>query len=140
MKNGLSLNLLYKITMNKLFKHGFIFSILVLALCVVSSCKNDDPSIIKVFVRSATNELLNGAQVVIIGDVNSNPPTNAYVDTAITNSSGFATIDLVNYFSGTSKDAAAYFDVLVTKDGKDGAAYVRCKAHITSVETVFLSN
>ncbi len=126
--------------MNNLLKNGIVFGILGIALCVVSSCKNDDPSVMKIFVRSATNELLNGAQVVIIGDVNSNPPTKAYVDTAITNSSGYVSIDLSEYFSGAGKNDAAYFDVLAKKDGKEGAAYVRCKAHITSVETIFLSN
>ncbi len=126
--------------MSKLLKRGIFLSMLGFTICVISSCKNDDPSIMKIFVRSATNELLNGAQVVIIGDVNSNPPTNAYVDTAITNSSGYVSIDLEEYFSGASKDDAAYFDVLAKKDGKEGSAYVRCKVHITSVETVFLSN
>ncbi len=95
----------------------------------------------KIFVRSASNELLKDAKVVIIGDVNSNPPTNAYVDTLLTNSSGFAEFNLQEYFDAAGKDnSVAYFDVIAKKDGKEGNAYVRCRAHTTTVETIFLSN
>lgn len=127
--------------MNKLTKHIIISGLFLLVVGLFTGCKNDDPSVLKIFVRSASNELLQGAQVVVIGDVNSNPPTLAYVDSSLTNASGFTSINMDEYFNTSGPDnTTGYFDVLVSKDGKEGAAYVRCRAHITTVETVFLMN
>lgn len=108
---------------------------------VLSSCKNSDPSILKIFVRSANNELLEGVQVVIIGDLSSNPPTNAYVDTLFTNASGYAEFNMETYFSASGTgNSAAYFDVIAKNDAKSGTAYVRCRRNLTTVETIFLMN
>ena len=76
---------------------------LLTALCfsvVLMGCRPKDPAILKVFVRSSTNQLVNGAKVVIIGDQQSNPPTLDFVDTSYTNSSGFTTVDMDQYFNG----------------------------------------
>lgn len=138
-------NKLSLVSMLKAMKNSYVrivlFSTLVLSLGLLSSCKNDDPSILKIFVRSSSNALLPGAQVVIIGDVNSNPPTLPYVDTLTTNASGFVEANMADYFTSAGEEnTTGYFDVLVSKDGKEGEAYVRCRAHITTVETVFLMN
>lgn len=110
------------------------------AAMALSACKNDDPSVLKVFVRSSNNQLLTNAKVIIIGDTESNPPTPEYVDTVLTNTSGFAMFDMKEFFDGLGKDeTTGYFDILVKKDASEGTGYVRCRAHITSVETVFLA-
>lgn len=111
----------------------------VLTVLSFSSCKNDDPSTLKVFVRSANNELQSGAKVVVIGDVNSNPPTNAYVDTLVTNESGFVAFNMQEFFDN-SVETTGYFDLVVKKDAKTAYGYVRCREHITTVETIFLPN
>ena len=117
-----------------------VSSLFLLTAGLLSSCKNNDPSVLKIFVRSASNQLLSSAQVVIIGDVNSNPATLAYVDTIQTNASGFATFDLNEYFNAAGEsNSIGYFDVLVEKNGQVGAGYVRCRSHITTVETIFLN-
>ena len=108
-------------------------------LVIISSCKNDDPSTLKIFVRSANNELQSGAKVVVIGDVNSNPPTNAYVDTLVTNESGFAAFNMQEFFD-SSDETTGYFDLIIKKDDKTAFGYVRCREHITTVETIFLPN
>lgn len=108
-------------------------------LLVISACKNKNPSVIKVFVRSANNELIANAKVVIIADVDSNPPTPAYVDTVMTNSSGFAYFEMDEYFDALDKDqTTGYFDIIAKKDAVQGSGYLHARAHITSVETVFL--
>ena len=61
---------------------------LLFVLLTLTNCKKED-SILKVFVRSASNQLINGAMVVAIGDQQSTPPTGEFVDTAYTNSSGY---------------------------------------------------
>lgn len=129
MKNGLKT---MKIELRKL-----AFLCLVGLFVIVSACKNKDPSILKVFVRTANSELVANAKVIVIADVSSNPPTPAYVDTVPTNSSGFAEIDLEEFFASLDKDVTTgYFDIIAKKDGKQGEGYVQCRAHITSVQTV----
>ena len=124
-----------------MFKLIAALSLIISAIMMTTSCKNTDPSVLKIFVRSSSNELLEGAQVVVIGDLQSNPPTNAFVDTLITNSSGFVVFNMNNYFDTASEaNSTGYFDVIAKKNTKSGSGYVRCRMHLTTVETVFLLN
>jgi hypothetical protein len=126
--------------MNKLMKTVLTACSFLLLIILFSGCKNDDSSVVKIFVRSASNELLEGAQVVIVGDVNSTPATMSYVDTVFTNSSGFAVFNMDTFFSNAGEDnSTGYFDIIVKKNGAQGAEYIRARAHITTVETVFLN-
>jgi hypothetical protein len=105
-----------------------------------SGCKNNDPSVLKIFVRSNSNELLPAASVVIVGDPASNPATLNYVDTLVTNASGFAQFNMDTYFDMAGEgNETGYFDVIVKKETVDTAAYVRCRRHLTTVETVYLN-
>lgn len=127
--------------MNKLKKGSIVSCLFVVLFGLLTACKNDDPSIMKVYVRDAGNALVAGAKVVIIGDVNSDPVTFAYVDTVLTNSSGFALFNMDEYFTlAGEENSVGYFDVLVKKNDKEAQTYVRCRAHVTTVETVFLPN
>lgn len=112
-----------------------------LSIGFLNSCKNKNPSAIKVFVRSASNELVSDAKVVIIGDINSNPPTNAYVDTLFTNESGFATFNMQAYYDNAGEDnTVGYFDIVVKHANKVGNGDIRSRAHTTAVQTVYLPN
>lgn len=116
---------------------GFVS--LTAMLLVLNGCKNKDPSVLKVFVRSSNNELMPNARVVIIADIYSNPPTPEYVDTVLTNSSGFALFEMDEFFDGLEKgEETGYFDILATKNLSEGTGSIRCRAHITSVQTVKL--
>lgn len=119
-----------------------IFGIsLLFVLVITGSCKSKDPAIIKVFVRSSSNQLMNGARVVIIGDQQSNPPTLDFVDTSYTNSSGFTVIDMDQYFDVSGPDkTTGYFDIVVKHNTKNASGYTRCRVHTTSVETIYLPN
>lgn len=124
-------------TMKKWFKYASAATLLVFALTIVGSCNKKDPSIIKIFVRSESNALVSNARVVIIGDVNSDPPTNPYVDTLLTNTAGFAEFDMADYFGEKPKKGTiGYFDVIVKKDVASGTGRIRCRAYITNVETI----
>ena len=126
--------------MNKLMKTVLTACSFLLLISLFSACKNNDASIIKLFVRSASNQIIDGAQVVIVGDVNSTPSTLAYVDTVFTNSSGFALFNMDSFFTNAGEsNSTGYFDVIVKKNGAEGAEYIRARAHITTVETVFLN-
>ena len=126
--------------MKRLNKIGLLLS-LVLMVFLHQSCKNDNPSVIKIFVRSASNELVVGAKVVIIGDINSNPATNAHVDTLITNNSGYAAFNMDDYFTTAGEDnTVGYFDIVAKTSTKTTQGSVRGRAHTTAVETVYLPN
>jgi hypothetical protein len=118
------------------------FSIVALmALLVITSCKPKNPSVLKVYVRSSTNQLTNGAKIIVIGDQQSNPPTMEFVDTVFTNSSGFAVVDMDQYFTKlTDENAVGYFDIIVKFNNKIAYGYTRCRVHTTSVETIYLPN
>jgi hypothetical protein len=46
-----------------------------------------------------------------------------------------------NYFDAASEaNSTGYFDVIAKKNTKSGSGYVRCRMHLTTVETVFLLN
>jgi hypothetical protein len=127
--------------MNKARKLGLLVFV-CLSVGFIQSCKNKEPSAIKIFVRSASNELVEGAQVVIIGDVNSNPPTNVYVDSVLTNSSGFAVFEMKAYYDAAGENnTVGYFDIVAKHGTKvNNSEQIRSRAHTTAVETVYLPN
>jgi len=122
-----------------------IYFISLAALLSISflSCEPKDPAILKVFVRSSTNQLIGGDKVVVIGDQQSNPPTQDFVDTSYTNSSGFASIDMDQYFDvyrDGDLNTTGYFDIIVKYNNKVASGQTRCRIHTTSVETIYLPN
>ena len=119
-------------------KKGISLVCLLFVLLTLTNCKKEE-SILKVFVRSASNQLINGAKVIVIGDQQSTPPTGAFVDTVFTNSSGFTTIKMDDYFA-SADNTTGYFDIIVKYNSKVGFGYSRCRIHSTSVETVYLEN
>lgn len=127
--------------MNKKVRFSALLVFAFLAIGFMQSCKNKNPSVIKIFVRSGSNELVEGAKVVIIGDPASNPPTMEYVDTVITNGSGFAYFNMEEYYSAAGKDNdVAYFDIIAKTATKQGSGRIRSRVHTTAVETIFLPN
>ena len=118
----------------------FLTTIFVATLIIVA-CKPKDPAVLKVFVRSSTNQLMNGAKVIVIGDQQSNPPTLEFVDTSYTNSSGFSVVDMDQYFDKSGdENTTGYFDIIVKLNNKIATGYTRCRVHTTSVETIYLPN
>lgn len=119
-----------------------LFVVCLLSISCLSSCKNKKPSILKVYVRSDSNELIDSAIVIVVGDQKSNPPTLAYVDTVLTNSSGYAEFNMQPYFdlAGEKDNPTGYFDIITKKNTKEGEGSVRCRVHMTAVETIYFSN
>ncbi len=118
-----------------------ITALVALSLGFLYSCKNKEPSVVKIFVRSASNELVNGAKVVIIGDPSSNPPTLNYVDTVLTNDSGFAYFNVQPYYDAAGEESdVAYFDIVAKTSTKETFGTIRSRVHTTAVETVYLPN
>ena len=117
-----------------------LFAMVLVAILFFQSCEKE-PSIMKVFVRSASNELVEGAKVIIIGDVTSNPETLPYVDTVVTNGSGFASFNLAAYYDNAGKEyTVSYYDIIAIMAPKVATGYIRSRVNTTAVETVYLPN
>jgi hypothetical protein len=119
----------------------YFLTTIFVATLIIAACKPKDPAVLKVFVRSSTNQLMNGAKVIVIGDQQSNPPTLEFVDTSYTNSSGFSVVDMDQYFDKSGdENTTGYFDIIVKLNNKIATGYTRCRVHTTSVETIYLPN
>ena len=128
-----------KIKLNKII----ILAVVVSSAVLFQSCKKD-PSVVKVYVRdydTPTGSSLSGVKVIIIGDVNSNPATLSYVDTVITNGSGYALFNMDDYYASAGKEnTVAYFDIIAKTDTKVGEGYIRSRVNTTAVETVYIND
>ncbi len=124
------------------FKIISLIFILVFTMFSIGSCKNKNPSILKVYVRSSDNVLVEDASVIVVGDQKSTPATIAYVDSSKTNASGFAEFNMQTYFdlAGEKENPVGNFDVIAFKNGKGGEGVVRCKVHLTASTTVNFLN
>lgn len=120
-----------------------MLAVIVMSAVLFQSCKKD-PSVVKIYVRdydTPTGKALSGVKVIIVGDVNSDPATNAYVDTVITNGSGYALFNLDEYYTSAGKEnTVAYFDVIAKTSTKYGEAYIRSRVNTTAVETVYIND
>ncbi|MBU2018919.1 MAG: hypothetical protein KJ941_04670 [Bacteroidetes bacterium] len=128
--------------MKKSLNTTLICGVIALSIGFLQSCKNKDPSIAKIYVRSQSDQLVAGAKVVIIGDIDNEETTVEYVDTMFTNSSGFAQFDMNPYFEKAGKDRSiGVFDIVV-KNGDDfgDTSGFRVRVHNTAVRTVFFEN
>lgn len=115
--------------------------IAVFSIFAFQSCKSKDPSIAKVFVRSANNELLKEAVVILIADKGNNESDIEYVDTLASNSSGYVEFHVDEYYTQAGKSIkTANFDLICKKSGKIGYGSIRTRVNTTAVETVHTEN
>jgi hypothetical protein len=121
----------------KTFTSRIAFITVILSAVLTQSCKDKAPSVAKIFVRSQSNELLADARVVVIAAVNDNESNIEYVDTLLTNSSGFAEFNLQDYYSKVGKSVSvATFDVVCRKLEQQGVGKIRTRVNTTAVETI----
>lgn len=123
----------------KTLKISWLFLGLIAVLTLISCKKN--PSVVKIFVRSASNTHVEGARVVIVSDVQVNEYNVEDVDTALTNVDGYAEFLKDDFFKSSGKNnTVAYFDIIVKSGEKVAQGRIRTRANTTSVETVYLPN
>ncbi len=116
----------------------FFTSILFFLGFITSSCESKEESILKVYVRDESNDLLPKAKVIIIGNTKSNPATIDYVDTVFTDELGVATFNMEEFYTLSGESVTSgYFDILVKHLQDQATGDIRVKEHITSVTTVY---
>ena len=114
-------------------------ALIALFLLNLTSCEQPQ-SLLKVFVRDASGNLVGDAEVKIISSTNSDPVTAKHSDKLRTNTSGFCTFNLDTFFKSqiaTSRDG--YFDIVVEKDQFSGIGTVSATYQTTQVQTVKFS-
>ena len=124
--------------MNRLLR-PFLLTLLALFVLSLTSCEKPQ-SLVKVFVRDASGNLVGDVEVKIISSTNSDPATAKHSDKLRTNTSGFCTFNLDTFFASqiaTSRDG--YFDIVVDKDQFSGLGTVRATYQTTQVQTVKFS-
>jgi hypothetical protein len=124
--------------MNRLLR-PFLLTLLALFILNLTSCEKPQ-SLVKVFVRDASGNLVGDVEVKIISSTNSDPATAKHSDKLRTNTSGFCTFNLDTFFAtqiATSRDG--YFDIVVDKDQFSGLGSVRATYQTTQVQTVKFS-
>ena len=123
--------------MNRLLR-PFLLTLLALFVLNLTSCEKPQ-SLVKVFVRDASGNLVGDVEVKIISSTNSDPATSKHNDKLRTNTSGFCTFNLDTFFASqitTSRDG--YFDIKIDKDNFSGEGSVRATYQTTQVQTVKL--
>ena len=124
--------------MNRLLR-PFLLTLLALFVLSLTSCEKPQ-SLVKVFVRDASGNLVGDVEVKIISSTNSDPVTAKHSDKLRTNTSGFCTFNLDTFFASqiaTSRDG--YFDIVIDKDQFSGLGTVRATYQTTQVQTVKFS-
>jgi hypothetical protein len=121
---------------------SLIIGVSVLSIGFLQSCKNKDPSVLKIYLKdSSGSDLIKGsARVIIVGDVDSDPVTETFVDTLYTDVSNLVTFNMDTYFDKHGgEDAVGYFDIYVKSNDEYGEGRSRCRKHLTATETVYLN-
>lgn len=114
----------------------------IIALLLIASCAKDDPSVLKIYVKSNNDNIEQGVRVRIVGNLEKGTPE--HLEEKITNENGAAIYDLDSFFKQYPKKdtKVAYFRVYV-KDSTgyfDLAGNAKAKGYITSTETVYIDN
>ncbi|TNE53420.1 MAG: hypothetical protein EP338_12870 [Bacteroidetes bacterium] len=121
-----------------LIRNWWKYSFVLFLGFMLYSCKKEDTSFVKIYVRNQSEQLLPNAKVILIGDTRAVPPSIDYVDTLFSDNAGIATFDLEQYFDLSGKKVnVGYFDVLIKFGSEQTTGRVRAKRNVTVVETIY---
>jgi hypothetical protein len=116
---------------------GLVF--LFFAGLMLVSCKPSGPSVLKIYVRNNSNQLIQNASLTVVLEPD---VVNEFHTTVLTNASGYALVDLeplFNQYPDDITERVADFRVYVTgPNGLQTTQKLKARAHMTSVHTIFL--
>lgn len=118
-------------------KHYPVILLLILQVVFVG-CQSDEPSILKIYVRSNNFILTEDATVRIVGDLSKGSPE--FFEETLTDASGVAYFELNEYFNSFDKkdDPVAYFTVYA-KDSSDFYTVGEAKARVNLTSTASIT-
>lgn len=116
---------------------GLLTGIIAIAI-VLGSCRKKGDTVARITVRDTANMVVPGARVILFGKSTTDPIQPVVRrDTAITNSSGVATI-MYNHVYKLGQAGVAVLDIVATKDDFFGKGIIKIEEEVENTATVFI--
>lgn len=120
-------------------KYALFILLAIASAGVFSGCRKKKDTIAKIYVKNWSNELVEGATVILYGKSTINTPANVVLyDTTQTNSSGVAVFNYNDVYQ-LGQAGVAVLDIKAYKDGAQGQGIIKVEEETTSEETVFIN-
>lgn len=118
-------------------KNAFTLILLItLTLLTFNSCKEDEPSLVKIYIRNAGGNIMSEVDVRLIADQVNSP---AYSDEGLTNQAGYVVFNLDTYFAANFEKreakAADFIVYVKTDNGLQLVGELRARGNQTTEET-----
>lgn len=111
-------------------------TLLLVSFTALNGCQEKDPSLLKIYLRTAEGNIVSDVDIILIADEYSTPEYN---DEQTTNQSGFALFDLDMHFKTYGKEAkAGDFKINARVNGVTYLGTVRARGYTTTEETFYL--
>lgn len=111
-------------------------TLLLVSFTALNGCQEKDPSLLKIYLRTAEGNIVSDVDIILIADEYSTPEYN---DEQTTNQSGFALFDLDMHFKTYGKEAkAGDFKINARINGVTYLGTVRARGYTTTEETFYL--
>lgn len=111
-------------------------TLLLVSFTALNGCQEKDPSLLKIYLRTADGNIVSDVDIILIADEYSTPEYN---DEQTTNQSGFALFDLDMHFKTYGKEAkAGDFKINARVNGVTYLGTVRARGYTTTEETFYL--
>ena len=111
-------------------------TLLLVSFTALNGCQEKDPSLLKIYLRTADGNIVSDVDIILIADEYSTPEYN---DEQTTNQSGFALFDLDMHFKTYGKEAkAGDFKINARINGVTYLGTVRARGYTTTEETFYL--
>lgn len=124
--------------MKKYIITSSILTAIIATTIVLGSCRKKADTIARITVRDTANMVVAGAEVILLGKSTTDPIQPVIRrDTALTNSSGVATI-MYNDVYQLGQAGVAVLDIRASKDGLFGEGIIKIEEEVENTATVFV--
>lgn len=124
--------------MRKLIITSSILTAIIATTIVLGSCRKKADTVARITVRDTANMVVPGAQVILLGKSTTDPIQPVVRrDTALTNSSGVATI-MYNDVYQLGQAGVAVLDIRASKGALFGEGIIKIEEEVENTATVFV--
>lgn len=124
--------------MKKYIITSSILTAIIATTIVLGSCRKKADTIARITVRDTANMVVAGAEVILLGKSTTDPIQPVIRrDTALTNSSGVATI-MYNDVYQLGQAGVAVLDIRASKDDLFGEGIIKIEEEVENTATVFV--
>lgn len=124
--------------MKKYIITSSILTAIIATTIVLGSCRKKADTVARITVRDTANMVVAGAEVILLGKSTTDPIQPVIRrDTALTNSSGVATI-MYNDVYQLGQAGVAVLDIRASKDDLFGEGIIKIEEEVENTATVFV--